>query len=122
MPKAKTLADKLFVKAGTKVAVVNAPRDLQAVEGAESSRTLAGAGAALVYAVTAKDVAAHVARTAKALGADGRLWVAYPKAGKLGTDLNRDSLWKLVERYGWEGVRLVSIDDTWSGMGFRRKT
>lgn len=42
-----------------------------------------------------------------------------PKAGKLGTDLNRDKLFKLVEPHGIEGVRLVSIDDTWSAMRFR---
>ena len=47
-----------------------------------------------------------------------RLW---HKAKKLGTDLNRDSLWKLLEPQGFEGVRLVSLDDTWSGMMFRRK-
>jgi hypothetical protein len=57
---------------------------------------------------------------ARRLLADGRLWIGYPKAKKLGTDLNRDSLWKLMEPQGFEGVRLVSLDDTWSAMMFRK--
>ena len=38
----------------------------------------------------------------------------------LGTDLNRDALWKLMEPEGFEGVRLVSLDETWSAMMFRK--
>ena len=38
--------------------------------------------------------------------------IAYPKAGLLGTDLNRDVLWKLLEREGVRPVRNVSIDET----------
>ena len=57
---------------------------------------------------------------AMSLGDEARLWVAYPKAGKLDTDLNRDTLWPLLEKKGVEGVRLVALDDTWSAMMFRR--
>ena len=36
------------------------------------------------------------------------------------TDLNRDTLWPLLEKKGFEGVRLVALDDTGSAMMFRR--
>jgi hypothetical protein len=39
---------------------------------------------------------------------------------QLGTDLNRDILWQELKKKGFEGVRLVALDDTWSAMMFRR--
>jgi hypothetical protein len=51
--------------------------------------------------------------------ADRLAWIAYPKAGKLGTDLNRDTLWAALEGRGVRPVRQVAIDDTWSAMRFR---
>jgi hypothetical protein len=50
---------------------------------------------------------------------DALSWVAYPKAGKLGTDLNRDSLAEILRGRGTQPVRQVAIDDTWSALRFR---
>ena len=51
---------------------------------------------------------------------DGVLWVCYPKGGaKASTDLNRDVLWKAMEKNGLVGVTLVAIDETWTAMRFR---
>ena len=50
---------------------------------------------------------------------DRLTWVAYPKAGQLDTDLNRDVLWELLEGTGIRPVRQVALDDTWSAMRFR---
>jgi hypothetical protein len=51
---------------------------------------------------------------------DGRLsWIAYPKAGQLGTDLNRDILWKHLQPRGIQGVRQIAIDDVWSALRFK---
>ena len=46
-------------------------------------------------------------------------WVAYPKGGRLGTDLNRDVLAGLLAERGVRAVRQVSIDETWSALRFR---
>ena len=54
-----------------------------------------------------------------AASADRLTWVAYPKAGQLGTDLNRDSLAALLTPHGVRPVRQVSIDDVWSALRFR---
>lgn len=51
--------------------------------------------------------------------ADRLAWIAYPKAGQLGTDLNRDILWQHLLPRGITGVRQISIDDVWSAMRFR---
>jgi hypothetical protein len=48
-------------------------------------------------------------------------WVAYPKAGRLETDLNRDILWRHMETKAVSGVRQIAIDALWSAMRFRPK-
>lgn len=55
----------------------------------------------------------------EAARADRLAWIAYPKAGKLGTDLNRDTLWAALEGRGVRPIRQVAIDDTWTAMRFR---
>jgi hypothetical protein len=114
------LGKKLLLKPGMKVVLVGEPADQRPLyDGIETSS--GKADAAVVYAATSKDLKALLPRARKQLGPDERLWVAYPKSKKLGTDLNRDSLWKLMEPEGFEGVRLVSLDDTWSAMMFRQR-
>ena len=54
-----------------------------------------------------------------AAAADRLTWVAYPKSGQLGTDLNRDSLAAALTAEGVRPVRQVSIDDVWSALRFR---
>jgi hypothetical protein len=50
----------------------------------------------------------------------GALWVAYPKAGQLGTDLNRDSLARVLQAAGLEPVAQIAVDDVWSALRFKR--
>jgi hypothetical protein len=51
---------------------------------------------------------------------DGMLWMVYPKqSGKIKTNINRDAGWQTVATLGYEGVSLISIDETWSAMRFR---
>jgi hypothetical protein len=51
--------------------------------------------------------------------ADRLAWIAYPKGGQRGTDLNRDILWARLADEGVRPVRQVSIDDVWSALRFR---
>jgi hypothetical protein len=55
----------------------------------------------------------------EAAGLDKLAWIAYPKAGKLGTDLNRDILAAALAGQGVQPVRQVAIDETWSALRFR---
>ena len=48
------------------------------------------------------------------------LWVCYPKPGKLETDLGRDKLWIWMKGRGFEPIRVVSVDDTWSAFSFKK--
>ena len=51
---------------------------------------------------------------------DGLLWMCYPKkTSKLKSDVSRDILWKAVQTKGFDGVAMISINDTWSAMRIR---
>jgi len=52
-------------------------------------------------------------------GADHLTWVSYPKAGQLGTDLNRDVLAAFLMERGVRPVRQIALDSTWSALRFR---
>ena len=53
--------------------------------------------------------------------ADGVLWFCYPKktSKKYSSDIDRDHGWKTLNDSGFQGIRMVAINDDWSGMRFR---
>ena len=62
----------------------------------------------------------------QAIGAIARtdevIWFAYPKgtSKKYTCEFNRDTGWKELGKLGFEGVRMVAIDEDWSALRFRR--
>lgn len=54
------------------------------------------------------------------LQCDGVLWFCYPKkSARNNSDIDRDHGWNALNKAGFHGVRMVSIDDQWSGLRFR---
>lgn len=52
----------------------------------------------------------------------GHLWLSYPKkSGGFETDLNRDKAWKTIQGYGFDPVRLISVNEDWSSMRLVKK-
>ena len=121
------LAKKLGVKAGHKVGLVNAPQGIAAKftvlpEGATVSEK-AGKGSDVVIGFLRKE--AELSKVAdagqKALKPEGVLWLCYLKGGaKVGTDLNRDILWRAAKPLGLEANSQIALDDEWSAMRFKR--
>ena len=109
-----SLAKKLNLAPGTKVRVVGAPRgvDLGTSRSAPPRRRRSWSSLK-----TSADVDGKCRSLIEAAKADRIAWAAYPKAGKLGTDLNRDVLWKRlaeVRRPGRAPGR--TRRDVWSAM------
>lgn len=52
----------------------------------------------------------------------GLLWFAYPKGSsrRYKCEFNRDSGWKALGEVGFEGVRMIAIDEDWSALRFKR--
>ncbi|MBB5359209.1 hypothetical protein HDE76_002438 [Rhodanobacter sp. ANJX3] len=88
-------------------------RDLQKVEAVSF---------ALVFAKRQSEVDAISPALADKLKGDALLWFAYPKgtSKKYTCDFNRDTVWRVIRRLGFDTVRALAIDDDWSALRFRR--
>ena len=121
--------DKLSFKDQPEILVVNAPPSfepqLSSLAGVVVHRSVEAVpevSFALAFVTRQQEVDAIAsAVTAKARG-DAILWFAYPKgtSKRYRCDFNRDSGWSALGAAGFEGVRLVAIDEDWSAMRFRR--
>ena len=76
---------------------------------------------ALVFAISHKQLHDILRDVVPALHEDAKLWVAYPKvSSKIVSDLTRDCNWECISKFGFEGVRLIALDNIWSAMRFKR--
>ncbi|WP_330341998.1 hypothetical protein [Streptomyces sp. NBC_00557] len=113
-----SVLDKLQIKTGQSVAVLGEPDDVHLES--ESAADPASADAVLAFVTSSADLSGPDAQAALAAARrDALAWVAYPKGGKLGTDLNRDTLAAALSERGVRPVRQIAIDDTWSALRFR---
>lgn len=125
----KSLAERLLVKPGQRLAVIDAPEGTDPLygslpAGATLGRDLA-AGAAVVH-LWVRDRAAlerswpAVAATARASSADTTIWISYPKkSGRIPTDITRDAGWAPVLDAGYDPVSQFAVDGDWSALRFR---
>lgn len=122
---------KMNLKDQSPILVLNAPEGFQtALELLPASCVVESAlegGSAISYAVifiqTAEEVTTFGPACDAILKGDGLLWFAYPKARSKNyrSEVNRDSsVWEVLGKLGYEPVRLVSIDEDWSALRFRR--
>lgn len=110
-----TLSQKLQLKTGQSIRLVNQPSGL-ALDLAASAK----ADAVLLFVESVADLNRRAPAVLKSLPHDALLWIAYPKkTGRIKTDIHRDSGWDAVLQAGLQGVRMIAVDDTWSAMRFR---
>ncbi|MBL0385204.1 YdeI/OmpD-associated family protein [Tumebacillus sp. ITR2] len=77
-----------------------------------------------VFVKSVAELAQWAPRAIQALnGPNAMFWIVYPKkSGKIKTDITRDVGWDVLDQAEYEGVALVSVDETWSSMRFRPQT
>ena len=112
---------KLQIKPGQRIAVLTATAEVPAITTDDANPPASAEEADVTVAfVSARAELATVAVPAiDAARRDQLAWIAYPKAGKLGTDLNRDTLAAALADERIQPVRQVAIDETWSALRFR---
>src|SRR5579864_2050182 len=114
------LSAKLNIKAGQTVVVEGLPKGVELVfEQGQLQQDAGSADAVILFVANAAEFGQRADNVVKAAKRDALAWVAYPKAGQLGTDLNRDSLAKLMLERGVQPVRQVAINEVWSALRFR---
>jgi hypothetical protein len=108
--------------------ILNAPEDYRellgalpdGVEVAMAAQTGIRYDSVQLFVRNVAELNAHALAAINAVKPNGLLWITYPKkSGKIKTDISRDVGWEAVTTAGWDGVTIVSIDDTWSALRFR---
>lgn len=120
------LARKLGIKAGHRVALLDAPADfhagLDAPEGVSLERSLGGKkpfDVIVLFAMAERDLAQRFAPTAKRLQPNGGLWVAWPKkASGVATDVTENAVRGVGLAAGLVDNKVCAVDAAWSGLRF----
>jgi hypothetical protein len=122
----EALIKKLKIPQVGKIAIIEPPEGFLALIGRSAGGTRAVESEfgcydyVQMFATCVADVGRLAPIALRAVKTDGLLWLSYPKGtSKIKTDLNRDRGWTVVREAGWEGIALVSVDETWSAMRFR---
>ncbi|HEY6911580.1 MAG TPA: hypothetical protein VI356_19540 [Myxococcales bacterium] len=110
--------DKVLFSPDEKVFVINPQKNQPPLRNPAKAIDLADA--VMLWATREAHLPKYQARMEE-VPPESLLWVCYPKLGRLETDLGRDKLLIWMKRHGFEGVRLVSMDDTWAAASFRRE-
>jgi hypothetical protein len=116
-----SVAAKLQIAPGATVATVGQPADVDLEVPGENPVIAdpSGADAVVVFCTNRAELDQRRGPLRQAARRDALAWLAYPKAGQLGTDLNRDSVAAALAGDGIRPVRQISIDDVWSALRFR---
>jgi hypothetical protein len=122
------LARKLLIKAGQRIAIVNAPEgflqrlgplpdDVEVVTNLEPEL-----GFILLFVRNADELQKLGPKAVRSLKHDAMFWISYPKkSSKMKSDITRDVGWNVIEAAGLEGVAQIAVDETWSASRFRPK-
>ena len=120
---AKSLAERMHLRAGERVLLVNPPDGYGAVLGApervEVSDEPRGTFDVIqVFVTTRAALEAEAPRLKALLNAGGKLWITYPKgtSKRLQADINRDDIRRYALTVGLQTVAQVAVDNDWSAI------
>jgi hypothetical protein len=118
----RTTAQKMGIVAGSKVAVVNAPRDYAQVigevpEGVEFDEESTAGSAVTVWFVEDPETYVRALPRMKHIAAGSKLWIAWPKkSARKDSTLNENLIRDLALEKGLVDYKVCSVNQTWSGL------
>ena len=119
------LSKKLGIKEGSRIALVNAPKDFQSYLGELPDRVefvkrpTKSLDIVLSFVVTERALARDFAKLAEKLTTNGMIWIAWPKKSSgVTTDLSFERVQRIGLDAGLVDVKICAIDETWSGLKF----
>jgi hypothetical protein len=117
------LAQKLGIKAGTKVAALDAPmsyRELLAPLPAGVSfanKAIAGSSFVHLFVTERRVLEKELKRLRGLLDDAGVLWISWPKkASGVVTDIAEDVIREVCLPLGFVDIKVCAVDETWSGL------
>ena len=119
----KTLSQKLGIKQGDKVILLNHPENYGHLlfpfpDNTSVFDTLSiNADFIQFFTKSRSELEDHFVNLKKSLKPDGMLWVSWPKkTSKISTDLNENVIREIALKNGLVDIKVVAVDDAWSGL------
>ncbi len=123
----RTLAEKLGVRPGMRVYLLNSPEGYREALGEALAHvdlvSAIPAAANLdfihIFAMSRADLAAAFSRAKAALAPTGMLWVSWPKkSARMATGLDENVVREVGLAAGLVDVKVAAVDAVWSGLKF----
>ena len=119
------LPKKLGIKDGSRIVLINAPRDFESELGELPDnvefikRPTKSLDIILFFVLTKRALARDFAKLAAKITANGMMWIAWPKKSSgVVTDLSEQRVREIGLNAGLVDVKVCAIDETWSGLKF----
>jgi hypothetical protein len=124
----KPLVQKLGIKPGATIAIVNAPRGYDGILGTlprEVKRKASAVGTLdfiQVFTDSKRELERRFPALERALAPAGMLWISWPKrASGVATDLTEDVIRAIGLAHRLVDVKVAAVDEVWSGLKFVRR-
>jgi hypothetical protein len=124
----KSLVEKLGIKAGASIAIVDAPKGYDRLLGTLPKQVsrIRGVRGPLdfiqFFTKEKQELERRFAVLARALAPAGVLWISWPKQSSgVATDLTEDVIRRVGLGHGLVDVKVAAVDDVWSGLKFVRR-
>lgn len=118
------IADKMRIHAGERLYLANGPAEAVAaidLPAVRVAKRLAGRFDHIVlFTKTQRELQARFPRLRDRLEAAGKLWIAWPKGGRLDTDLDLKHVIRIGYDHGLVESTQLRIDETWTALKFTR--
>ena len=118
----KPLIEKIGAKPGARAFFINAPADAMAAFDVTQLKV----GKSLkeefnyihLFCRSQEELKMKLPKVKGHLAPTGMLWISWPKAGQLTTDLSLPTVIRIGYQHGMVESKAISVNDTWSAMKF----
>ena len=124
----RRLVDKLGIKPGTRIAILNAPRGYRATLGSLPPGVVLASAARgsfpfiQFFTRSRSLLQTKLGMLLRALEPDGALWISWPKkASGVATDMTEDAVREIALPLGLVDIKVAAVDDIWSGLKLVRR-
>jgi hypothetical protein len=124
----RPLVDKLGIKPGSRIAILNAPRGYRATLGSLPHGVVVASAARgtfpFIHFFTRSRtlLESKVPLLLRALDPDGALWISWPKKPSgVATDITEDVVRAIALPTGLVDVKVAAVDEVWSGLKLVRR-
>ncbi len=124
----RSLVDKLGIKPGTRIAILNAPRGYRGTLGSLPPGVVIVSAARGTFPFiqfftrSRSLLQTKLGMLLRALEPDGALWISWPKKESgVATDMTEDVVREIALPTGLVDVKVAAVDDVWSGLKLVRR-